>query len=279
MAVSHFNFDCYRDTIVGRLDGGLHWQPYSIRWGRDPADTATSRGRGDTLDACFTRIPDSLKVRETIISYPLWRRFGISLSVQRINGDTLADLLFYLWGAVRDTTRARDSVRPVVVFGQHGLDTLDTLSLGGMETFSTVPFIGMELRVGSEISSRRVRDPSRRSSHKVNRISLDVERPDTTDDPRGEPHRTATRTPDVRLYPNPVATLTNLLGRDLPPGPYGVEVIATNGAVVLRYDAIVDDRGFVLRAVDLHRLPSGIYIVRLSSRDRFIGTYPVSVTR
>lgn len=217
-------------------------------------------------------------MRESIIAYPDWRRFGLSLSVQPINEDTLSDLVFYLWGAVRDTNAARDSVRPFVVFGQHGLDTLDTIHVNAIISFSTSPFIGMELRIGSEIMGARVRDPSRRSSYKVNRIRLDVGRQDTTESPRGAP-RAADRPPEVRLYPNPGSTTTNLLGRELPAGSYTVEVVATNGAIVLRYDETIGENGFVLRPVDLRRIASGLYIVRLLSSDRFVGTYPISVTR
>lgn len=60
IAVAHLNFDCHKDTIIGRIDHSLQWRPYSIHWGRDPADTGTARGRVDSLDACFTRMPDSL---------------------------------------------------------------------------------------------------------------------------------------------------------------------------------------------------------------------------
>jgi len=278
LGVFHLNPDCHRDTIIGRIDQGHRWRPWSIRWGRDRSDSTGSARGVDSLDPCFTRIPDALRVRESIIAYPEWRRFGLSLSVQPINEDSLADLVFYLWGAVRDTSAARDSVRPVVVFGQHGLDTLDTIRLSSITSFSTSPFIAMELRVGSEIAGGRARDPSRRSSYRVNRIRLDVGRPDTTDDPRGAPHVSATP-PEVRVYPNPGSTTTHLLGRDLPAGLYTVEVVATNGGIMLRYDEAIGDEGFVLRPVDLRRLSSGLYIVRLTSRDRFVGTYPISVTR
>ena len=278
LGVFHLNPDCHRDTIIGRIDQALRWRPFSIRWGRDRSDTgAWSRG-SDSLDPCFTRIPDALKARESIFAYPDWRRFGLSLSVQPINQDTLSDLVFYLWGAVSDTSAARDSVRPVVVFGQRGLDTLDTIRLSSIPSFSTSPFIAMELRVGSEIAGGRARDPSRRSSYKVNRIRLDIDPPDTTDDPRGAPHVLAT-SPEARLYPNPGSTTTSLLGRNLPAGLYTVEVVATNGAIMLRYDETIGDEGFVLRPVDLRRLSSGLYIVRLTSRDRFVETYPISVTR
>lgn len=55
LRIVHLNFDCYKDTIRGRLDRRSNWLPTEIRWGRDPAADSATRRRSSMPTRAPTR--------------------------------------------------------------------------------------------------------------------------------------------------------------------------------------------------------------------------------
>lgn len=157
LKVAHLNFDCYRDTIIGRRDRYRNYLPVEIRWGRDPAiDSAVRRG-DEFVDACHDGVPWSRKVGVTRITWPSWGRRTVSFALQRVNPDSLPDLVIYLRGKVAVGREVVDSLRPIVIFGQHGLDTVGTIDLEHVGRFQAGPFIAVEISPTQDL-----RDPGRR---------------------------------------------------------------------------------------------------------------------
>ncbi|HVZ39821.1 MAG TPA: hypothetical protein VHI13_11135 [Candidatus Kapabacteria bacterium] len=52
-----------------------------------------------------------------------------------------------------------------------------------------------------------------------------------------------------------------------------------NGAVVARFDADISAGESLLRTLDVSRLASGYYVVRIVRNGTIVGRYPVVVTR
>ena len=98
LGIRNLNFDPYPDTLWGFMDRNFHLLPSSIVWGRrdssrenqGSADTMTRQQRGG-------RLP----VSRTVIDYPHWRTITGSVSIQRLNEDSLPDIIIYLWAGFR----------------------------------------------------------------------------------------------------------------------------------------------------------------------------------
>lgn len=262
LGITRINPGCYPDTVWGRRGNQFSWLPTRITW-----------GGFDSLHIppCFPGPSSRPKRRETKFEFPPWTHLSVSLSLQRLNtSDTLDDMVFFLAGGVTDTTDPHDSVRSVVVWGQSGLDSLALINIGTLPAFQAAPFFAMDLRVGTNFTEPASRD----LSHITSYILLPVSQPV----PQSRTERPAEVAWDVKLYPNPAVTSTQIEGRPVPPGDYRVEVIAVNGALALEQEISVAATGQLLGTLDLGSLPSGYYVVRLYNRSTPtvpVGTYPI----
>jgi len=278
LRIVHLNFDCYKDTIRGRLDRRSAWLPTEIRWGRNPAaDSATRRG-DDVVDQCHNGIVDARRVVVTSIVWPAWERRTASLAVQRVNEDSLPDLVIYLRGRIVVGRAVIDSVRPLVIFGQHGLDTVPTIELERIGSFQTDPFIAMELDRSQDLRSREQRDLTGRSSYRFPKLEVAVGRPDTSQRAPGQPVASVA-SGNVRVYPNPSTYSTQVELSSLPEGRYLVEVVAVNGRVEFHADVLMASGQSILQRLDVSRLATGYYIIRISAVSGRVGAWPVLVTR
>ncbi len=263
----HLNFDCVQDTVYGLADASFHYRPTSIKWGRSGVDSA-----------CGSSMPQDRLVSETVIRYPEWRTLGVSVGFQRMNPDSLDDMVLYLWGSVNDSTRQRDTIRPLLVFGQQGLDTLSELDLAGIDAFQVAPFFAMELRVGSELVEPALRDLSGVTSYLLTPVAFEIPSGDTTrqDDPgdttQGPPVR-------IRIYPNPAGYEAQVEVDSLPPGVYYVEIVGVNGLVYLSQTVSVSMSGTLFGMLDLHAMLTGYYLVRVHDGNRVFALYPILITR
>jgi len=278
LRVAHLNFDCYADTIIGRRDRFRTYLPVQIRWGRDPGiDSALRRG-DEFVDACHDGVRWSRKVAATLIVWPTWEQRRVSFALQRVNRDSLPDLIIYLRGKVTRGRETVDTLRPIIIFGQHGLDTVSTIDLGRIGRFQTGPFIAMEFRPAQDL-----RDPGRRDlagglSYRFPTLDVTVGRPDTTDDRRGQ-STASTPTGTVRIFPNPSAISTQVELATLPEGRYRVEIVAVTGRIELRTEISIETGQSVLQRLDVGRLPNGYYALRVLGPHGPIGVYPITITR
>ena len=65
----------------------------------------------------------------------------------------------------------------------------------------------------------------------------------------------------------------------IPPGDYSVDVVAVNGFVVLHQSISVSIAGSLFQTLDLHALPVGYYVVRVTNGTQIFGMYPIIITR
>ncbi|MBS1913723.1 MAG: hypothetical protein JST22_17175 [Bacteroidetes bacterium] len=266
----NLNFDCHPDTVWGARDGSFHLLPRVIVWGR-PAAGAGS----DTVDPCLDPIPDSLKRSFTRITYPEWEGLTGSAAFTRFNGDTLTDIFLTLMGRTGVGDQAHDTTRMVLLFGQHGLDTLSTLDIASVGVFQYTPFVAMQMRPEIEVVDPASRDLSGRTSWELMPVDLVIQAPDSS--------RTVKRggapAPMVRVVPNPASTTADLAATRLETGRYQVQVVGVNGAVAARFDADIAAGQSLLRTLDVSRLASGYYVLRIVRNGSIVGRYPVVVTR
>jgi hypothetical protein len=286
--VGNLNFDCYQDTVAGWVDTKFRYLPRSIRWGRPHVryhyDPQTRQI--DTLppdSSCFGEIPPSRRVAVTAIRYPEWSGLSGSVAFQRMNADSLDDMILYLWGAAGDPERAHDSTRALLIFGQECLDTLEMLDIAALEGFQVSPFIAMEMRKGSELAEPAIRDLSGVTSYLLAPVPLDLARLHGEGSPAsaGEPRSMSVSSSPlhVRIYPNPATVAAQLAAESIPAGGYEVDIVSVNGLVVQRQSVSVTVSGRLFETLDLRSMASGYYIVRLHDRAHVLGVYPVIITR
>jgi hypothetical protein len=271
ICISPLNFDCYRDSVIAWPDQFGHYLPRVIRWGK-PIGTDNTK-----LDPnCFGHIPPSRKVAETVIHYPAWRDLTGSVAFEHVNADSLSDMVLYIRGKVGDITALRDSLLPLVLYGQHGLDTLPVLDLADVGSFQVHPFFAMQLHTGTNFIEPATRDLSGVISYVFQGTDLHLEEPAA---PHQEPLAGVNLSGRVHVYPNPAGTTTNVEAEAISPGEYSVEVVGVNGQIYTRAEATVDASGSFVRTLDVGRLPSGYYVVRLQQDGQPARSYPIIITR
>lgn len=302
--VGAINVDCFADTVWGTMDANLNTLPKLIVWGHADAATEAAAGRDrrkrDSLDACSSAVPRGKRRAQTRIDYPGWDGITGSVSFVNLNGDGYTDLFLMLSGTVGDDRSRRDTVRRLVVFGGHGLDSLPTLNIGDAPRLQHAPFRAMDLTVGEEIARPARRDLSGHTSYEILPIDFANADPDTNGLPGnglpengmpgvhdGRPPALTSRAdqralgPARELWasPNPASDVADIRAVRLQEGIYQVEVVAANGETVLRRDAAVPASGALAGTFDISGLPVGYYTVRLARAGRAIGTYPLVVMR
>lgn len=276
LGIVHLNFDCYADSIIGSMNDEFSYVPRCIRWGKPrPGDQIDTLGEGP---GCLGEIPREKKRQQTLISYPSWRRASVSIAFEHLNADSLVDLVIYIRGEEQDGDGEWHRVqRPLVIFGQHGLDTLDNLDLGAMERFQIEPFFGMELREDVDLTEPGIRDLSGETSWVLNPPQLDA--PQAPAPPALLASVGTAGAATVHIYPNPTASKALIQADAIPAGEYIVEIAGVNGWVHLRTKVRTEERGNLFQSLDVRDLPSGYYIVRLTYAGTTYGTYPIIVAR
>ncbi len=275
--VYHLNFDCWPDTVLAERTARGGFLPRAIVWGHPKPGGGSGQGISGGVDtSCLGPIPPALRKQYTLFTYPAWEKLGGSVAFERFNGDSLTDVFIYLRGRVQSGSAGRwhDTVRRMVVFGQHAIDTLAAINLADVPVFQFAPFFAMNLVEGVHLNERATRDLSGAPSYILHPVSLQVGAP-------GEsmPQAEAPRSGTLRVYPNPAATAAGVAAARLEAGEYAVEVVGTNGRVELRRRVSVAASGALLETLDVSGLASGYYVVRVTRDGRAAGSYPIIVAR
>lgn len=286
LTITRLNFDCYPDTVFGVMEvPKMRTLPTKIRWGQPLAARDTSRdqsgGRGQAADSCSDGIDRTRKVEETAIIYPDWRGFNGSVAFQQMNYDSVIDMVFYMRGTVEINGEEHDTLRPLVVYGQYGLDTMMMLNLSAVPSFQSGPFFAAELFFGDDLINEERRDMSDSNSWELLRRDVDVKRRDTS---RQDGHgiavgRGSDNQPMFAVHPNPSQDVAAVEAEKLPVGKWTVEVIGVNGAVYDRQEVVLTEPGNVLRTVNVRGLANGYYVLRVRNTKGIVGTYPIVVKR
>lgn len=262
LSIGRFNPDTYPDTVIGtKTPAG--YLPSRVLWGYP-----------------FGQTPGAMpgKLRETVLRYPAWKDLRGSVAFQRINADSLVDMVLHLQGVVTTMQgEGLDSLRSVVVFGQSGLDSLAVVDLDGIRRFQVRPFFAVELVREVELSEPGTRDLSGSMSYVLEPIELDVQ---------GKPSPLPRTVASVegsggvlRLYPNPAGKSLRIEAGGLASGAYTVQLVSVAGAVVVREEIIIAAGESILHTLDVQHIASGYYVVRIERGEEVVGSYPIIITR
>ncbi|MGE3801091.1 MAG: T9SS type A sorting domain-containing protein [Candidatus Kapaibacterium sp.] len=300
MHIGHLNPDCVADTLYGLLHRNLQWMPAYICWGKSYDSAGVSLCDEGQYDSTV-RIADL--VDTTWIEAPNWGRYTCAVSIDKYNvNDTLNDLIFWIKGidTVTGQQGARiphDTARALVVFGQSKLETKGKIELNKIRNFQTGPFNAMALGVNTELVNPKKRDNTRKTSWELKRVNRAVgDEEDTTGSTialqdaavdgvqgSGEGMLATGETGEAfaaRVWPNPTIYTTNVEVKPLPTGRYQVVVLGMDGAEVRHSEIeVAEEGGEIFETIDLSGLPSGHYILRVSTREKLFGTYPVIVVK
>lgn len=275
------NFDCYPDSVFGnRAADGSGFLPRRILWGRSTRDSLTDR---DT--ACLRRTAIRKQLRETLITYDGWDIRGGSVAFQRLNNDSLSDIVIHLRGVIKKKDKEDEQVlRSIALFGQHSLDSLPVLALGSIERFQTYPFFAMDLAKGSELNKPGRRDLSGRTSYVLEPVLLDLgnHKQDSALGMPGGPVAGMERqyVTAIKIYPNPAGDALSVQAAGLHAGSYAVKVIGVNGEIELTRAMRVEDSGELRGILDVSQLASGHYAVRIENDGGgVVGIWPVVIIR
>jgi hypothetical protein len=263
--IGHLNYDSVPDSVYGGADAQHHYLPHSLHWGR-----AGSPSEGH-------------HVAVTTIRYPDWQEFTGTVAFQKMNADSVTDIIFYLWGKTGEPNNLHDTIRPILLFGQPSLDSLSIIDLSSVSSFQLTPFVAMEMRTGSEFVHPALRDLSGKPSYMLAPVDVIVDpnqQPGKRTAPGDAPAAGASSgDPHARLYPNPTSASARLEMAALPAGEYSVDIVSLDGAVLARRAVSVPTSGDLLGLLDVRSLPVGYYTVRVDRGAKHIGTYPIIITR
>ncbi len=275
--ICHLNPDCLADTVTALDDSAAHngFLPWRIAWGLvSPADS----GCADTLGGV---IANGARRMYTYLRYPdQWQRMTGSATVMRADSDAYDDLLLMLWGR---SAAGADTAVSAAVFGQHALNTLDTIDIGAIHGVQRVPMYARQLTIGTDFVDGRLRDFSGDTSYVLRELPSSgdtIPSQGTISASVGAP---GPNRPTVLLFPNPTNGKTRIEAYPLAPARYSVTVATTGGDVVAVYQADVDGQQRLRCVLDFTRLASGAYLVRLARHGpgdaATIGTYGITVAR
>ncbi len=268
--IGRLNFDCIDDTLIAsRSSTDLNqYNPAFIAWGR-----WDSVGLYPCQPDTGHHVP---KLPTTYITYPSWSDLHCDVAFERLNEDSVADMIFFVSGKYTSGSTTRDTVRALLVFGQNKLDSVGVVNLGLLGLAQSTPYVAMELLPDQHFVERAPRDPSGGSSFVLNPIVqyIPSQRMSPPTDVAGVANPWS-----VRVYPNPAVYSTNLEITAVPPGDYRVDIISSSGALQRRQMLTIGESGEFMRILDLQSMPSGYYVVQLFSADKPYGAYPILITR
>lgn len=257
--VGHLNQDQYADTVTGKIYGGAFTRlPDMIIWGKDHINPQPPVGPPITH-----------------FIYPSYPHFAGSVSFLELNpNDTLADMLFFLWGQ-NDTNGVQpDTGRAVAIFGQTALSAMPVIDFRQIQSgFQATPFFAQDVELGRHLTEPAVRDLSDIESYRLLPIDVKVQ---GTPPPPIVTH--VDDSVEVRIYPNP-SIYTATIEAALPAGNYTARVVAVNGQVYEEQSINLDNSGTLWRSIDVSRLVSGHYVIQLMRSGQTVGSYPFIIKR
>lgn len=265
--VDYINDDAVKDTIISTADSTRIFKPRYLVWGKDTVDNG---------------IPDSLKVDYTTLDYPnsSYQKLKITSNFERINPDTLLDLIIIYRGVIPDSVNGdRDTACAIVIFGKRGLDTIHTITIADIDTFQIEPFVAMHMRKDHELKDPLIWDFSYLPIYIVNEIDLDVNDTSHIPPPITPTGAISETGPGVRLYPNPAIYYTNMEINGIKPGEYLVQIFNIGANVIHEQELIVETQGDLIKRIDLAGLSTGSYIFRLSKNRIVIGVYRIVIVK
>lgn len=266
--IGHFNSDCYPDTVLGR-QVGVQFLPVRLLWGQyDSASSNSCSGTGSRSDR-------RRSLDETTFEYPDWSNLSGAVSFQRLNMDTLDDMMITLWGTYGAGTAARDTGTMFVIFGQKKLARTSTITLGNLQSSRATPVRAKRLELESDLTDGRVRDLSGVRSYILHKSDFDQD--DTTS--QGLEALSSVADAWVRVYPNPAVYSTVLEARRVPAGEYRVVVAGASGQSEIERSVLVDQSGELFRSLDLAALPSGYYVVQIYRKSVLFASYPIVLVK
>ena len=293
MHIGYLDPDCVKDTLYATMDkGSLQWMPRYICWGKlysDDGDLLCPSGKYDAS------LKKAERLDTTHIVMPTWGKLSCALSVERFNmNDTLDDLIFWIRGidsieGQGGEVTTRDTSRGLVLFGQSRLSTHKEILLKAIEEFDSGEYYAMELGYGKELINPKKRDLTRKTSWELKRVSKEMKKQEEQEEEKSEEkteEREKFSRPSVveherttRIWPNPAIYTTSVEIEPLAAGSYSVEVVALNGQQVWSQVVVLQSQGQVFKRIDLRGLPSGHYLLRVSTSDESIGVYPIIIVR
>lgn len=275
--IGKLNFDTYPDTVIGKRWQQFMYMPTVIRWGI----------KNDTLPPEIDSahyVPDSLKVFESEIKYPVWKDIRGNITFDNINKDSVQDLLFAISGISYDTVNPVSYKRIIAVFGQDYLDTMHVIDISTIDSFQIHPFIALNLQPGNQLISPDRRDVSKGTSYILPRINLPVRDTTSTDSTtinNGGSGELISGVEEnnyrLRVYPNPAAYFITIEALKLLEGIYFVEITNSAGHLVNKQKVEVQSNGELLQKLDLRSIATGYYMIKLHTNQSLLGVYQILV--
>ncbi len=266
--IGALNADGYPDTVRGvKTPSG--YLPCRILWGRPAAHPAGAP--------------------QTRIFYNGSPSAEGAVSFQKVNADTLADMVIHVRSTFTDQGIACESLRSVAIFGQQALDALPVIDIGDIGRLQAEPFVAMELVRGAELAEPATRDLSGTTSYLLEPVDLVIEAQDSTaEQPVLRPGSLplagisdasggSGSAVSLRIHPNPAEAAVMIEADGLRDGLYRLMLVSLDGSLLHRQDFARPRHGRLAWPLDLRRFPAGYYLVRLTDAEA-AGAAAVSVS-
>lgn len=218
MSIDDFNDDMSIDTLIGKsINNGVYF-PTKIVWGFDSIVH-----------------PDPLiypKVSETSFNYPNWNNLRINSLKKCFNNDSINDLIIFISGGIPiDSTTMKDTSVALILFGQCGLDTIESINIPTISYNQVFPFKARKLAHPYDFSDCFLRNGETKTFFRINQVS------DVLNPPPMYKHGSnccgGKSKYDMKLYPIPSIEKLTIELNNFEEGIYIIKLLDLEGRVLL----------------------------------------------
>lgn len=193
-----------------------------------------------------------------------------------INKDGIKDLIILSSGKI-DTVDYKDTSYLKVVYGQVGLETIDTVRIGDIDSVQFTPFVASSMYPGLGLSQGQIQSLSEFPVFELYFNNLDVT--DSTVSMKKIFNEEDLLIARFNIYPNPAYYYTNLEMIDMQSGNYEIEIRKLSSELISRFSITTETTSSLIKYLDLKDYATGTYLVQIYSGNRILYSYKLIVIK
>lgn len=238
--VSDLNGDSTKDTIILNSTNGFI-SIDKIYWGSSTFTT-------------YIKYPELFYLKNYFWNYD-------------INKDGLKDIVILSSGTI-DTIDYKDTAYFKVIYGQSGLETIDTIKISEIDSIQFTPFVATTIYANSGISQGKIQSMSSIPVFEVYYTDFDTQDTLLQKNVFNDPKEIIIT--KYNVYPNPAYIYTNLELIDIQEGNYSIEIRKLNSHLMDKIDLKIDNITTLTKYLDLKDYSTGTYLITIKTENKIL---------
>ncbi len=238
--INDLNDDTYQDTIILNATNGF-MSIDKIYWG----------------NSTFT----------TQIKYPELKYIKNYFWNFDINKDGLKDIVILSSGTI-DTIEYKDTSYFKVIYGQTGLETIDTVDINEIDSIQFTPYVATTIYADSGISQGKIQSLSSIPVFEMYFTNFDTH--DTLLQKSVFKNPNENIITRYNLYPNPAYYYSNLELININPGKYFIEIRKLSSELIDKIELDIENISTLTQYLDLKEYATGTYIISIKDRSKVL---------